>query len=272
MARRLDERRPPEARLVLEGPILDQLRHGTRITPNGQRVDVTPPSQRPGAERAFGWNPRDLELSLEQLRERFDPDTWAVFSRWAADTEIADGVTVYQWLSQPALLSRAPAQLRAWKRLGFPPFIESASSPATVANLDPDVARGQLLRGNTFSDPSNVAIAMDARVLEHWEKETRKNPGDIQGRLRLLPGAEATLRDPDEVWQQKPGRRVYLKAVADGEQVRAMVVIVVSKAEEHWVRTYYQSWSRDYADSIRDGGLLYRKGRAGGQPPSPSGG
>ena len=98
LIRRRDAAKPPEQQRVLEGPVLEQLRHGTRITPEGQRVDVTPPSARPGGENAFAWNPRDLELDLETLRGRYTPEVWAVFAAWARQTELRPGLTVWRWL------------------------------------------------------------------------------------------------------------------------------------------------------------------------------
>lgn len=249
MARRLDERRPPEARLVLEGPVLEQLRHGTRITPDGQRVDVTPPGQRPGAERAFGWNPRDLELSLEQLRERFGLETWAVFSRWAADTEIADGVTVYQWLSQPAVLSRAPAELETWRKLGRPEV--RAWPDAPLAEMDAAAARHRLEAGVSVTDPTGQSVHFTAALLRHWELEANKRPEDILRRLQLLPSAEATVHQPIEVWNH--GRvRVYLRRAGED------YVVAVFAPSNGEVRTYFSTRNLNYVNRLRRGTLLWK--------------
>jgi SPP1 gp7 family putative phage head morphogenesis protein len=62
-------------------------------------VDVTAPRKREGRSRGtFGWNPGDLKIGLDELRERYDPDVFATFERFAKDTRLEDGRTVWAWL------------------------------------------------------------------------------------------------------------------------------------------------------------------------------
>ncbi len=151
-------------------------------------------------------------MSLEQLRERFDPDTWKVFSRWAADTEIAPGVTVYQWLSQPAILSRAPAELETWRKLGRPEV--RAWPDAPLVEMDAALARRRIEAGVSVTDPTGHAVHFTAALLRHWELEAAKQPDDIQRRLQLLPAAHETVRYPVELWDH--GRvRVYLRRAGE---------------------------------------------------------
>lgn len=85
----------PEDRNVLEGPVRDQLEHGTLLR-DGRRYDVSPPDD-PGA---FRWHPDDLRLPLSALQARYDPPIWEAFEVWARQTELSPGQTVWQWLAQ----------------------------------------------------------------------------------------------------------------------------------------------------------------------------
>jgi SPP1 gp7 family putative phage head morphogenesis protein len=104
--RALDELRKPEDQLVLDGPALDRLRHGQivrgelkdregRVVGMGAH-DVTPPASR--SADGFRWHPRDLRLTERDLRARYEPAAWEVFTRWAAATEYAPGQTVLRWM------------------------------------------------------------------------------------------------------------------------------------------------------------------------------
>jgi SPP1 gp7 family putative phage head morphogenesis protein len=62
-------------------------------------VDVTAPRKRTGKERGtFSWNPGDLRLSMDDLRERYDADVFATFEAYAKGTQLEDGRSLWQWL------------------------------------------------------------------------------------------------------------------------------------------------------------------------------
>jgi SPP1 gp7 family putative phage head morphogenesis protein len=96
-----DEGRNPEDQNVITGPALTQLRHGTLMR-EGQRFDVSEPH----GDEAYHFNPDDLHLSLADLAERYDPEVFSAFKKWAANTDIDKHVTVLDWLggapAQPA--------------------------------------------------------------------------------------------------------------------------------------------------------------------------
>jgi SPP1 gp7 family putative phage head morphogenesis protein len=97
--RATDRNKNPEDQLVIEGAELKQLRNNSIIGDGGQRVDITPPSQEPGAENAYIFHPSNLSLPLEQLKERYDPEVWTIFEEWAKQMEIEPGKTVWDWLA-----------------------------------------------------------------------------------------------------------------------------------------------------------------------------
>lgn len=170
-ARRQDATKPPEAQRVLEGPALEQLRNGTRITPTGQRVDVTPPRDRPGGETAFQWQPRDLTLPLEQLRQRFDPELFQTFETWARQTELADGIAVWDYLDDRAAKLKIETMML---RSNFAPEVA-----AHVKKLPPEVAR----------------ILFSAKVVNH--------PDPKNGFYRSLD-ASINMGDNPREWNGRP--------------------------------------------------------------------
>lgn len=91
-ARAEDENRAPDDQLVLEGPALQKLREGELLR-NGQRYDVLPP------ENGFRWQPDDLRLPLDELRQRYDPEEWSAFEAWAKSNVVGDGRSVWEWLT-----------------------------------------------------------------------------------------------------------------------------------------------------------------------------
>ncbi len=94
-----DENRNPEDKLVIEGPELDQLRNGTLMS-EGQRYDVTPPSDGPDGGSAFQWHPDNLRLPVKDLQARYDAPVWDEFQGWAEKNDLAKNVSVWDWLNQ----------------------------------------------------------------------------------------------------------------------------------------------------------------------------
>jgi SPP1 gp7 family putative phage head morphogenesis protein len=113
MERAADETRNPDDKLVLEGPALRKLREGTLIR-DGQVFDVTPPSESnregEGTKNAYEWHPDNLALSAKELEERYEPEVWAVFRKFAEKEEIEPGLSVWAWLNRGEIESAAVQQ------------------------------------------------------------------------------------------------------------------------------------------------------------------
>lgn len=93
--RQSDAGKNPEDKNMIEGAALTQLRHGTLMR-EGQRYDVSEPH----GDDAYHFNPDDLRLRVEDLADRYDPEIWSEFQKWAQSTEYADGKTVWQSLTE----------------------------------------------------------------------------------------------------------------------------------------------------------------------------
>lgn len=94
-----ESRRPPEARRVVSGPRLTQLESSDRLTTTGAGDMPRFVSTKPGGSYTF--NPRTLQLDTVALQERYDPETWRTFEKWAGVQKLDDGRTVKEWLNEP---------------------------------------------------------------------------------------------------------------------------------------------------------------------------
>jgi hypothetical protein len=109
--RKADAQRAPEARELIEGADLERLekqnvlvRHLDPINKKGAPTPFNVQSPwEAGKPGAFHWNPKDLRLSLDDLRKRYDPDLFAGFEVWARGVQIAElGLTLWEWLEGSA--------------------------------------------------------------------------------------------------------------------------------------------------------------------------
>lgn len=177
-ARADDRTRNPEDQLVIEGPALQQLRNGTLMR-QGQRVDVTPPKDKPADGTPFQWHPDDLKLPVSELRKRYDETTWNAFETWSKATAIDPSRTVWEWLNEtsPRRRSRSPrpaappAPARTptpadyladtLKTAGFSPTVRRAAAalPETIARLA-ETAQFIPQRGGAFYRRSDRGIRL----------------------------------------------------------------------------------------------------------------
>ena len=93
-----DAKRNPEDKLVLTGPAVTKLNEGTLVR-NGRAYDVAPPT----GPDAFTWHPNDLQIPLDKLKDRYDPEVWNAFEQFAKATEVTAGQSVWDWLNRESL-------------------------------------------------------------------------------------------------------------------------------------------------------------------------
>lgn len=98
---------------------------GMLDTGDGRPVDVRSPKEKADdPATAFGWDPGDLRLPVEDLAKRYDAATWAAFRSWAEAQTIEAGsgdrlsapgpFSVWDWLTRkPAGKSQAWAPVRS---------------------------------------------------------------------------------------------------------------------------------------------------------------
>ncbi len=93
---------------AMERRLLDQ---GTLDLGAGHPVDVRSPKARAQSEKerrgAFGWHPGDLRIDLETLRERYDPEVFGEFEKFAREQDVGEGISLFDWLEGQSL-SEAP--------------------------------------------------------------------------------------------------------------------------------------------------------------------
>lgn len=75
---------------------------GTLDLGTGHPVDVRSPRARARTEderqRAYGWHPGDLRISLETLEKRYDPEVFQEFEKYAKKADVGEGITLMDWL------------------------------------------------------------------------------------------------------------------------------------------------------------------------------
>ena len=96
---------PDEQRTVMTGARLKRLeKTGVLDLGPNKQVNVQSPREA-GKPGAYSWSPGDLRLPLDDLRQRYDDTTWAIFETQAKATPIPElKVTVWEWLSGETVL------------------------------------------------------------------------------------------------------------------------------------------------------------------------
>lgn len=98
--READAKAPPEARNVIEGRDLEHLQTTRSLVRGVNEIyDLRTPKEK-GDPGAFTWNPRDLRIPVEKLKERYDSTVWAAFEKWAMGTPITSTkLSVWDWMT-----------------------------------------------------------------------------------------------------------------------------------------------------------------------------
>lgn len=97
---------------------LKALHNGKLDMGDGLPIDVRSPFQKAttAAERlsAYRWHPGDLRMDIDQLRAKYDAETFAFFEQNAKKTPLGDGRTVWEWLE-----GKAPGAKAAQAEIDF---------------------------------------------------------------------------------------------------------------------------------------------------------
>lgn len=93
-----DARLPPESRRVVEGSNLQRAEElGQLLVNNGVVVNLQTPRERTGNPSAFEWRPGEYALPMHKIRERYEPQVFNEWRKWAQSTTLPDGKrTVWQ--------------------------------------------------------------------------------------------------------------------------------------------------------------------------------
>lgn len=122
-----DKKRLPEDRRVLEGPALDKARNGQLDAGPAKQVDIRSDRMR-GKPDGYHFDPSGLTIPLAQLKERYDPATWAEFETTAKAQEIQPGLTVWAWLN-----GNKPKVQKVRKNKGTPATPPPPAQPTKAA-------------------------------------------------------------------------------------------------------------------------------------------
>ncbi len=99
-----DKGKPLDSQNVLGEYAQADLTATRRLVRNGVSHNVSSPAEL-GKPNAYQSHVGDLRLSLDELKGRYDAQTWAEFQTWAQGQAIQEGVSVWDWLQGKALAS-----------------------------------------------------------------------------------------------------------------------------------------------------------------------
>lgn len=114
--RTADRQRPPEDRHVMTGARLKALEEEGRLHRGPSKTYDVRSAVEKGDDSGFSWEPGSLRLDRDQIKDRYDPQTWAVWQTWAEQETIPElGVSVWEWMGGASPRSAIkPADVTAW--------------------------------------------------------------------------------------------------------------------------------------------------------------
>jgi SPP1 gp7 family putative phage head morphogenesis protein len=170
----------PGDRRVASGDMVRQLEQGS-LMEGGRRLDVRPPRDQ-GKDNPWTWQPGDLRLPLDTIVSRYDKDIAQAFTTFAENTEVHNGVSLFDWLKGSELSAgAAPAGIIPFDSAsGFPQLAGfTKTGRAAVARVENEIA----------ALPAEHAVLLSAR----GEVLSRK-VGDI-GTVEVPPGSANAFRN-----------------------------------------------------------------------------
>lgn len=102
---------PPESRNVFTGARLKALEEQGKLHRGpSQTLDVRSAVEK-GDDHGFSWEPGSLKLSVDDIKGRYDAQTWSEWQTWARGERIEElDQTVWEWM-QPVKLAEAVADI-----------------------------------------------------------------------------------------------------------------------------------------------------------------
>ncbi|MDZ4815170.1 MAG: phage minor head protein [Verrucomicrobiota bacterium] len=93
-----DKSRPPEKQLLFEGQEADRLASDGRLQRDNQTVSLLPKPD------GFSWNPGDLRIPVDKLRDRYDKDIFDNFENFARQQIVEGNRSLWDWLGGKIIL------------------------------------------------------------------------------------------------------------------------------------------------------------------------
>ena len=150
-----------------------------------------------------------------------------------------------------------------WHSLKLPPGEDLPAVPAEP-KITPAEALERLRRGETVTDPLGRDIQFGLEADKHLGKKGR-DAEELKIRLQSLDRAEATVRNPLEIWYDARHKRdKYIRIIIDKDG-REVLNVVVNEGGE----TY--SWHSNAVslDHYRNGVLVYLRAKTTGATDAP---
>lgn len=164
-----DASKPPERQRVLQGPALKLAEQGRMYDPQGRQLSIASDRQK-GNTNGFVFDPDALTLPISQLKDRYDPTTWAEFEQSMQTAQLDDGRTVWSWLHGAKATGKRPAR----KAAPLPASPPAAAPPVTPVAPAKPAAPAAATSGTT---PTGTPLVgkLDAAKLTKSEKARVSN-------------------------------------------------------------------------------------------------
>ncbi|MBI5770869.1 MAG: minor capsid protein [Verrucomicrobia bacterium] len=219
-----DKSLPPDQRSVLTEEQRARMNDsGFLITGPNQNVDVRSPRQKRDGD-GYAWQPGDLTLPLATIKERYSPDVFSAFEKFAGHQQLDDGRTLLEWIGgEPREKSFTAAKAAAaWaaEKMGAQFAALPAAQRAAVAGYQGEdfTAINRTLRAGATGNPEMAAqvASIDAalaaspapRALTVWRGvDTGLAEKLAVGAIHQEPGFTSTSLAP------RPAREFALDAL-----------------------------------------------------------
>ncbi len=265
---------PPEQQSIMDGSRLAKLEKEGRLI----RL-VKDENGRPLKSALHEWNvknveqvgaPQSLRIDPEQLKSRYDDETWSEFEAGARRNKLTDGRTVWEWLNGKAGTSK-PAPRSAPKPAEAPAPAPTSKAPTTAgtpltgkltskalnkptkARLDEVMSLIDSVHGDgpLTEIPVNTKVSRGADGT-FWSSRLTGEAKAISFRVRARKGREANLVPEFSLiheighWLDKSGHNLTgWKTLEGGDEMKPWLDAV--KASQAWkLLEDWQTANRDY--------------------------
>ncbi len=182
-----DAKKNPDEHNVVSGAALDQL-HQDTFHRAGRRynIGVDGPDN-----SGFTWHPDNLKISLDALKAKYDPATWADFEAWGKKTEIEPGTSVWKWLS-----SKSPETT-----------VQAAPSPEPKPNHDLEEVLDKIRNAGLSRKILDAVSGLPSRIMPLLKGMGIKIE---QGKAFYDPAAQKiTIDKRPNIWYGHPSAMIH---------------------------------------------------------------
>jgi SPP1 gp7 family putative phage head morphogenesis protein len=145
------------------------------------KIDLRAPVEKPHqGDNVYVFDPRQFQIPLESLKDRYDPEVWDGFVKFAKNTEVEGAGNLWKWLNK-RVSSPRPKPRPVAKPAPMPPAPQPAPASVIAAARSADhVHAAVLAHADTFSARVDAADKRANQIMneaiEAWRAMVRLAP------------------------------------------------------------------------------------------------